>query len=342
VTLEQFHFPDLSCCIALASGKTQRVPYASMVTVSEAYVNSIYFPPGVALKEPSRYKGGEAHAILMLWRMRQQNGVVPFKFDNYVGTDKEPEEDMYEASLFEDLAPVVYSTPHDSPGPVAGNSEEEEDSDDETIYRMRRRTSGSSEEEDSDESDEIEQVTQRQRVEETTDGDHIGEAVEPVRSTMHRQTRTALSPTEDDDPPRQVGPKMKRPRPRNKIIPRQARSLSPANDSPEPLPQTKLKPRPNKVIISEEEDEPPQETIPQRPRTRQATTPKANSSSTLKGASGQIPTPDPSQASSPPVPDGPRALRPRAAASSDPAKSLAQMKGKGKVQGGKMTKGKKH
>ena len=118
------------------------------------------------------------------------------------------------------------------------------------------------------------------------------------------------------------------------------------------------RPRAKKIIISEEEDEPPQEKLGQRLRTRQATAAKANST-LVEGALGQtdkaigrnnvgssqqntLPTPDPSQASSPQVPDGSWALRPRAVASSQPAKLVIPTQGRGKVQGGKMPKGKRH
>ena len=53
--------------------------------------------------EISRYNGAETHSILTLWRGRQEKGEVAFKFEQYVGPEKEPTMARYDTEAFEGL-----------------------------------------------------------------------------------------------------------------------------------------------------------------------------------------------------------------------------------------------
>ena len=121
----------------------------------------------MALKEPSRYKGSETHSILKLWRLRQLNGEVVFKFDKYVGLEKEPEEPEYESAIFEALRAAGGIPAQDSEKGLDGSShddeeEEQEDDEDHGARRRRYRAVESSDEEEqrSEESEDRESVTQ--------------------------------------------------------------------------------------------------------------------------------------------------------------------------------------
>jgi len=270
----------------------------------------------------------------MLWRRRQQNGEVAFKFENYVGADKEPEEAEYAEGMFEDLGPAARIEAHDPQDRLCGNSqgeEEEEDSDDYSIRRRRSGGSDSSEEERSDETNKTEQGTHRQRGKETINEEGLGEALQALKTGIPRRTRTrmALSPTQDEDSPRQVRPR------------------------------TNARAKARKAIISEEDDA-PQELVPSTPNTLQHTEQVFNSSPTLAGSSPCIekpirgrqlnktstaqrkalPTPGPSQASTPAVPDGTRELRSKAAAAAKESEATKiKTRSRGKVQGGRIKKG---
>ena len=55
-------------------------------------------------KEPSKYLTDETNSILKLWRERQGNGEVAFKFDFVLGKDKMPMEPNYPTGMFGGLA----------------------------------------------------------------------------------------------------------------------------------------------------------------------------------------------------------------------------------------------
>jgi len=155
-----------------------------MVSVWEEYMDGIYLPAGVPLKEPSRYKGSESHSILKLWRTRQLEGEVVFKFENYLGVDKEPEQAEYEDAIFEGLRAAARSTRVSQDGVQNDSQDEEDESDDSDQYRRRRHRAADQSDEEEDEpgrTQEIDPVT------------YGGEA-----TARPRPQRRELSPTHDD------------------------------------------------------------------------------------------------------------------------------------------------
>ncbi|KAF8961700.1 hypothetical protein BDZ97DRAFT_1921028 [Flammula alnicola] len=92
----------------LATGKNGPVPYKAILPTWTEFVLPIYLPCSIPLKDPSKYVSNETHNILKLWRNRQEQGEIAFKFDCIVGDDKLPEDADYPAGLFRNMV---------SPGP---------------------------------------------------------------------------------------------------------------------------------------------------------------------------------------------------------------------------------
>ena len=170
-------------------------------------MDEMYLPTGVEFKEPSRYKGNEAHSILKLWRSRQENGEVVFKFEKFVGPDKEPEEPEYDTGIFEGLKRAGKVTPHVSRGPVGEGSEEEEDEDDnDNDTRCRRyRAAASSSSEEEEEIEEVDSLKTREGEKEGINADgEVGEGTEHWGGNRPRPQRRVISPTEDDPPTQEI------------------------------------------------------------------------------------------------------------------------------------------
>ena len=283
-------------------------------------MDGIYLPTGVSLKEPSRYKGAESYSILKLWRTRQLDGEVVFKFENYVGVDKEPAEPEYEDAIFVGLRATARST-HIAQDVLQNNSEdEEEESDDSEQYTRRRyRAAYQSDEED--------------------DGP-VG--VQEMDSVTYGESRP-------------------RPRP-------QRRELSPIQDDPPRDTQattprlTKRRGGRSKVIHSDGGDQEMQCTTPRTSGLPTAQT--IDSSPTLAGSSPLVekptrrkkpalrgppqtpvlPTPGPSQTSTPAATKGARGLRSNTKAMAAAREEAATLKTRSKTktkEGGRVEKGKK-
>lgn len=135
------------------------MPYKSINDISEELVDPIYLPKGLGIREPSTYTAEETSKILHLWRARQREGQVVFKFKYIVCKDKQTEEATYPEGMFNNLRaagstiPVDENTPpeHAPSADIAeqgdgGNEEEEEEDeeeddeeDDVLAYKMRKR-----------------------------------------------------------------------------------------------------------------------------------------------------------------------------------------------------------
>jgi len=280
----------------------------------------------VALKEPSRYKGSETHSILKLWRLRQLNGEVVFKFDKYVGLEKEPEEPECESAIFEALRAAGGIPGQDSEKGLDGSSrdeeeeeQEQEDDEDHGARRRRYRAAESSDEEErrSEESEDRESVTQGEREEGINE-----EVMQQLASKRPKRARKSISSTEDEDSLRE-----------------DLRTRT----------GTYKGPRVNRIMSSDDE---PQRDLPATtPRTmRLASSQNIDSSPTLAGSSPLTGSPKiaqrfttQSQSSTPAAPEGSRELRSKTVAAAKEAEAAGiKTRSKGKMKkGGAMANGQK-
>lgn len=71
--------------LELAGGPT-KVPYSKIVDRPWDFTSKEYFPENLTLKDPCDYKHYETKAILTLWRNRQAERKIPFRWTHvYVG-----------------------------------------------------------------------------------------------------------------------------------------------------------------------------------------------------------------------------------------------------------------
>lgn len=66
--------------LEIARGRDGPIPFIHIVPEWTDYVSPKDLPEHVPFKEASRYLADESHSILKLWRTRQSNGEIPFKF----------------------------------------------------------------------------------------------------------------------------------------------------------------------------------------------------------------------------------------------------------------------
>ncbi len=114
-------------------------------------MDPIYLPSGITLKDPSRYLGSESHLILRTWRIRQQQGEIPFKFDCYVGKDKQLEDAEYTDGLFDGLRAPRGPASNDLTDPAQGDEEDDQSNEDEHPRNGRKVLASDEEGSESDE-----------------------------------------------------------------------------------------------------------------------------------------------------------------------------------------------
>jgi len=315
VTLNIFHIEVFLYPIALASGRKQSVPYSAMAETWEDFINPVYLPPGVPFMEISRYKGADTHRILVLWRERQDKGEVAFKFDHYVGPEKEPTLARYDDMIFEGLMAAGNGDAQISFSGIHGDEDEDEEEEGDEEQAPWPRHSCAADPSDEDESEESETVGQ------LTDVERENEAVNEDQQESHgrgglasikpRPRRTALSPTYDD-PPRDVQktqPLRKRPRARRQVI------ESEEDDNTRTTPQTR-----QEVLTLNLDSSPTlagSSPLIQKPTRRHQLSP------TKALQRKVLPTPESSQTSTPVPPEGSRGLRSGTRAIAEAKEALA-------------------
>jgi len=325
--IKAFCIIALSGFIALASGKKKRVPYSAILPQWKDYVDEIYLPTGVQLKEPSRYSGSEAHSILKLWRTRQENGEVVFKFEKYVGPDKEPEETEYEAEIFEGLKPAGYVTPQASRGRVVESTEDEqeeggedEENDNDTRRRSHRAAVSSDEDGDEDEqnedgdedeqNEEMEPITTKAGEKEGIDADgEVMEGTEHRAGKRRGPQRRVISPIEDEPPFQEIAERtIGR---RKRLTTRRVLSSEEDNDAPRVVPAKQLQTLQTQVGSSHQPEEPA----------------RGQRHGRMHVARQQgLQTPEPSQTSTPAASDQTRELRPKTIAAAKESMTMAAAK----------------
>jgi len=131
----------------LASGRDGPVPYKTIVDRWMEFTREEYFPPKLTLKEPSKYLTEESNSILKLWRQRQANGQLAFKFDFFVGADNVPTEPEYSVGMFGLTAATAATASPDVPLVFICDEDEDEE---EEVPLKKRKAAWSDDEQDED------------------------------------------------------------------------------------------------------------------------------------------------------------------------------------------------
>lgn len=181
----------------ITKGKDRPVPYKQIQALSAAdFVASSDLPAGVPFIDPSRYTGGQAGAILKLWRNRQTRGEIPFKFEAVIGADKTLDCTDYPDGIFGNLKepngrpiPTRCSIPE---APVDEVDESEEDDE----FQLPRAAWGMDEVEE----ERVEQTGQTNGADWATPG--TSQENEPVekRQPKGRIQKGRILVSEDEEP----------------------------------------------------------------------------------------------------------------------------------------------
>ena len=283
-------------------------------------MDEIYLPTGVQLKEPSRYNGSETHSILKLWRTRQENGEVVFKFEQYVGPDKEQEEAEYKAEMFEGLTPPGNVASQVSQGRVGRNIEDEdeeeegeqdEDNDNDTRRRSHRAAASSDEDEDEEEqNEEMDPITHKEGGKDGINADgEVRQGMEHRAGKRPGPQQRVISPIEEDTPSQEVAKRMTRSRKR--LTTRRVLSSEEDNDGPRVVPAKELQTLQTQVGSSNQPGEPSR-----GPRWGRMHLAQQHG----------LQTPEPSQTSTPAAADQTRELRPKTIAAAKESMMMAAAK----------------
>ncbi|KDR79697.1 hypothetical protein GALMADRAFT_208972 [Galerina marginata CBS 339.88] len=66
-------------------GAKHGIPYKSIVPHWEEFVDKKYLPVNIKFQDPSRYNTHQTHAIFKLWRRREADKIIPFRWNSLAG-----------------------------------------------------------------------------------------------------------------------------------------------------------------------------------------------------------------------------------------------------------------